>query len=398
MLDFKIHPWKDNLEVQEIETDGTKFALIIDRDGLTSQPIQMPLQVWRQLQFFNEPEINQKVLSGIYQLSIPLDQLRQVVFNLDLMGYLKSPRLETIVKQKKEYLDSSIKEPVCSGSVYSNNLEELDTYISNSLFHIEKQRLNLPRLILAPHLDYNTGQKTIEAYANAFSPLKGHANSYKKILMLGTAHYIDSNLIMLCDKNYLTPYGEAKVNRKLTNMLSQEDPSVSIDNLAHRNEHSLELHLPFLQHIFRNQEVEYLFALTGDISSDIDCSASASERLKKTINSLKNIIDDDTLVVASGDLTHIGHKFGDERSSAQMRSENENYIDSLNSSLSIGSASEWANAIKSMNNSFRVCGYSPFFIALSLFDNLQVEQSSQPHIWEETSTGSSVSVVGYSYS
>lgn|GEM_PF-6331646 len=396
MLDFKIYPWRKELLITENSEDNIDIVIITDSDGLVSQPIQMPSQLWESLQVFNIEDINGKISRGEYRFEIELDQLRNIIYNLDIMGYLESPRFEYIKNENKKFNDSPIRLPVCTGNVYPETKVELEQKI-NSILNLSKYNgKQKPKIIFAPHLDYGTGINTLKIYAEAFKPIVGH--SYSKVVMIGTSHYANTNLIMLCDKDYQTPIGLAKYDRQSTDKLLSHNKAM-IDNMAHRNEHSLELHLPFLQQIL-GTEIRYTFALTGILNhyySDKNLLPTEDTDFNKLIGCLQEIDDPDTLYVFSGDLTHIGRKFGDETTSLQMRDENEVFLSKIQHYLAESDSSNFYNTILPIDHKFRVCGLSPFYIGLSLNSGLTTINSSDTYIWEEDSTSSSVSIISYVY-
>lgn len=392
MLDYKIHPWRKELKITKLSEANEEFIVISDPLGIAAQAIQMPAALWESLQFLNVEGINEKIESGEFTFEIDMEQLRTVIYNLDIMGFLDSPRTKVLGKEASDYLNSPTREAICSESVYPSDRKSLSQKIDQiiQLSEYAPDTNKKPKSILAPHLDYNTGLATLKVYAEAFKPLIGH--SYSRVMLIGTSHYANSNMLMLCDKDYLTPLGTAKLDRETTLKIS-EHTLASIDNLAHKNEHSLELHLPFLQKIL-GEDTQYTFALTGIIDKE---KKYKDEDLDSLLTLLSSFNDENTLFVFSGDLTHIGKKFGDDLAALELKEENEQFLHHTVRTLSQNDAEAFFDWVYPQNSRFKVCGLSPFYIALKLQQNYDLLNATPFVTWEEYETESSVSIVSMVY-
>lgn len=392
MLEYKIHPWRKELKITKLSEGNDEFIVISDPMGIAAQAIQMPAALWESLQFLNVEDINEKIESGEFTFEIDMEQLRTVIYNLDIMGFLDSPRTRVLGQEVSEYLKSPTRPAICSETVYPSDkailAKKIEQILQLSKYNTESS--NKPKCILAPHLDYNTGLATLKVYAEAFKPLIGH--NYSRVIMIGTSHYADSNMLMLCDKNYKTPLGTAKLDKDTTQRLSNH-VLASIDNLAHKNEHSLELHLPFLQRIL-GEEPQYTFVLTGIIDEN---KQYKNEDLDSLLALLSSFNDENTLYIFSGDLTHIGKKFGDERTSEELKEENVNFLKQTVHLLSHQNADAFFEWVYPQNSKFKVCGLSPFYMALKLQEYFDLLNATPFVTWEEHETESSVSIVSMVY-
>ncbi len=393
MLDFTIYPWRDDLIIKDHIQDGVDMTVVNDDNGLASQPIQMPSEIWNQLQFFNIEDINQKISEGEYQITIDIEQLKTAVYNLDIMGFLDSPRLGLIKKDIEDYKDLPYRPSICERSVYPDTEERLTDKINNIIDLSNYKGDQKPKIIFAPHLDYNTGLGTLKTYSEGFKPLKGH--KYKRVLILGTSHYVDNDLVMLADKPYKTPLGLTQIDKESTASLSKID-GFSIDNNAHRNEHSIELHLPFIQHYI--EDAEYVIGITGNISYKEYCdNTDYASQIDTLIAELSTMDDGETLFVFSGDLTHLGLKFGDTKSSIEMNELNQQIIKNVERQLNDKDSDGFFKYVSENNHTYKICGLTPFYLGLKLTEGLSVINKSNPYTWEESSTSSSVSIYSIVY-
>jgi AmmeMemoRadiSam system protein B len=101
-----------------------------------------------------------------------------------------------------------------------------------------------PKALIVPHAAYqDVGPLAAVAYAR----LAQDRDVIRRIILLGPAHFVRLAGIALCSAGgFATPLGILEVDRRTVGRLSTL-PSVSVEDLAHAFEHSLEVQLPFLQ-------------------------------------------------------------------------------------------------------------------------------------------------------
>ena len=94
-----------------------------------------------------------------------------------------------------------------------------------------------------------------------------------------------------------TPLGKIKTDNSFGERLSHL-AHLPIDEVAHQNEHSIEVQLPFLQFINKNQDFKILPIIVGP---DI--------KIEETISSIKTLLDKTkktAIFISSSDFTHYG--------------------------------------------------------------------------------------------
>jgi hypothetical protein len=85
------------------------------------------------------------------------------------------------------------------------------------------------------------------AAAAAFATLRGSAQTFTRIVLIGPAHYVAIRGIALPTVDaFETPLGRVSVDRDALNEITGL-PFVSRNDAAHAPEHALEVELPFLQ-------------------------------------------------------------------------------------------------------------------------------------------------------
>lgn len=130
-----------------------------------------------------------------------------------------------------------------AGSFYPNDPLELQSLIKNQLNQAEEYHQK-PIALIAPHAGYIYSGPIA---ANAYRSLQKYQNDIKHIVLLGPAHRVGFMGLALSSADYFsTPLGDIPINEELEKKLHRFK-QVNVFDEAHREEHSLEVHLPFLQ-------------------------------------------------------------------------------------------------------------------------------------------------------
>lgn len=141
------------------------------------------------------------------------------------------------------------------------------------------------KALIAPHAGYVYSGATA---ASAYQLLK---YPYRRIVLLGPSHYVGFNSVALDETEaWRTPLGEVALDHEALSALSRSEYFKVLPQ-AFAREHSLEVQIPFLQ------KQQKSFTLVPLCCGQELASQSAAMALNK-------IIDGDTLVVASSDLSH----------------------------------------------------------------------------------------------
>lgn len=168
--------------------------------------------------------------------------------------------------------------------------------------------------LVAPHLDYPRGKP---CYAAAYGALHGRSCP-DRVVILGTNHFGRSSSVVATAVDFETPLGLTRNDVSLLEALERTCGSLRTFELDHANEHSIELQVAWLQHIFGVDTFQLAAFLCPD-----PCGPSGTAPydgvgvdLRDFSEALRSFVKEDsqdTLFVAGADLSHIGAEFGDER-------------------------------------------------------------------------------------
>ena len=179
------------------------------------------------------------------------------------------------------------REPAVAGSFYPADPRELNSLLDALLAEAATDEPP-PKALIAPHAGYiYSGPVAASAYAS----LVPVADQITRVVLLGPAHRkAFRGLAASSASSFRTPLGRVPLDREaITRIL--ELPQVHVDDAAHAMEHSLEVHLPFLQHQLSD------FALVPLVVGE-----AASSEVAAVIEQLWG--GDETLLVISSDLSH----------------------------------------------------------------------------------------------
>ena len=158
-----------------------------------------------------------------------------------------------------------IREPAIAGSFYPADPEELQSMLHSYLAESATDG-SPPKAMIVPHAGYiYSGPVAASGYAR----LQQAAGHIDQVILLGPAHRVAfSGLAASSADGFRTPLGTIALDRAaITDLLTL--PQVHVNDEAHRLEHSLEVHLPFLQVILNQFTLVPL--VVGDASADEVC-------------------------------------------------------------------------------------------------------------------------------
>jgi AmmeMemoRadiSam system protein B len=180
--------------------------------------------------------------------------------------------------------------PAVAGKFYPANPRELSSLIAQ---FTEKSSAVEParvRACLVPHAGYvYSGMVAGAVFSSIILP--------KKILLLGVRHYPrGESLAILSEGYWRTPLGDAAVDSSLAQRLRAACPALREDTVAHSQEHSLEVQLPFLQQL--DSGFSFVPVVLG--TSRFAQLVEVGEGIARVLGESKEEI----LVVTSSDMNH----------------------------------------------------------------------------------------------
>jgi AmmeMemoRadiSam system protein B len=174
------------------------------------------------------------------------------------------------------------------GRFYPSDAATLRTTVDDELAKAPPWTGPVPEALIVPHAGYvYSGPIAATGYATPAAA----RNTIRRVALLGPAHFVGFEGVGVSSADaFATPLGDVPIDRELRDRVL-ELPGVRVQNAAHGPEHSLEVHLPFLQRALA--DFSFLPLVVGRASADV----------------VATVLDavwggPETLVVVSTDLSH----------------------------------------------------------------------------------------------
>jgi len=202
----------------------------------------------------------------------------------------------------------TVRPPAVAGAFYPADPGRLEADVQSYLAGAEPVDLDFrPRILIVPHAGFvysgpvaATGYQLVESMTGI-----------RRIVMFGPSHYVWFTGLALPEAELLeTPLGMVAVDADAAARLAG-NLLVTKSTEAHEREHSLEVQLPFLQVVCPGIPVVPL--LTGDVHP------------VGVADAVESILDDETLLLVSSDLSH----YHDSASARRLDAETAASIDRL---------------------------------------------------------------------
>ncbi|MCP4698951.1 MAG: AmmeMemoRadiSam system protein B [Gammaproteobacteria bacterium] len=193
-----------------------------------------------------------------------------------------------------------IRPSAVAGSWYPGEAGKLKEHLEHLLSladtaTVREKEKGAIRALISPHAGY-----MFSGFAAALGFKLVQEKKFRLVIVLGPAHRVRFKVLSIVDADYYeTPLGKVPLDTEAVGEL-RKHAMLTADPDAHRREHSIEMQLPFLQHVLA-PGWKLVPILTGEMKQDD--YALAAELLRP-------LADEHTLTVASGDFTHYGPNYG----------------------------------------------------------------------------------------
>ena len=298
---------------------------------------------------------------------IPADDIAGFAAVLDREGYLYSQNFSIRRRQFEEnYARQPVRRSVCAGGAYPSDPDDLREFLQNIMESSPAAAVEAGASgIIAPHIDLNVGGAS---YSPAYHAISG--SDADLFVIYATSHYAGYDLIIPTDKDFETPLGLVRTDRALLEAIRTRLPfEVTRNDIAHRPEHSIELELIFLQHLFPGREFTILPLLVTSFAGFFggDAPPCAHDKVRLFAEAVRGAVAESgrkAVFISSGDLGHIGRKFGDDFDAEDKLPELARADASLLSRLAACDRDGFFAEIAACDDTWKVCGTAPDYMLL----------------------------------
>ena len=196
---------------------------------------------------------------------------------------------------------TTVRPAAVAGSFYPGTAAELDATVEKYLSLADAATGPAPKAMIAPHAGFiYSGPVAAMAYAR----LKPVAAGITRVVLLGPCHRVAVRGLALSGAGaFATPLGEVPVDGAAVKLIL-ELPQVQVMDATHVEEHSLEVHLPFLQVVLGDFSVVPLVvgeATADDVAQVIETLWGGPETIIVVSSDLSHYLDYDSARRLDGD-------------------------------------------------------------------------------------------------
>ena len=186
--------------------------------------------------------------------------------------------------------------PAVAGQFYPGLKEDLTKQIERCFLHelgpgkLPSEKIENEKIVggIVPHAGYVYSGPIASHFYYELSKQK----KPDTVIILGPNHQGVGNGVAITIEDFLTPLGMVKTDIDLAKKINRD--IISIDILAHKYEHSIEVQLPFLQYIFGEVKIVAISMLFQDYNIAMEIGKIIKEETTD-----RNIV-----VIASSDFSH----------------------------------------------------------------------------------------------
>lgn len=292
-----------------VERDGQSLVGLRDPSMISQQMIVLPPQA---LPVVEELDGRQSLGEISTRLGVPLTALTDLVRKLDEIGMLWGPTYSNLESTLRDRYTGAGAFPGLLSRMWGEEEITARGTIGGLLDRAEDPELDGTLCgVVAPHLDADRGG---EVYAAAYRAAVG-LEPPARVVILGTNHFGQGDGIVMSRLGFDTPLGRAAPDESiLAALVARLGDRLLKDEMDHVGEHSIQLHLPWIQHLFG--DVPIVAALVPDPSAGMLSDDGARVSYAEFVPALRDVLraaPGRSFVVASSDLSHIGPGFGDAR-------------------------------------------------------------------------------------
>lgn len=362
--------FRKDIQLHQTLYNGTQQIYVYDTFEYAEDGIYLTYDAFNVVQMFNNNTTVQELAVRIFretpseeEITFLIDFIEQI----DRFGYLESEKFEVLKREKlKVYTEQDVRLPVCSGGSYSSDPKELSEYIGGLINTSTIKEENNDALgIIVPHIDYRVGAAS---YAPAFKALE--KSDAKVAVIFATSHYWFGDRFILTEKDFSTPLGRVSTDKQIIRRIRElYSHPLTQNDMAHKPEHSIELELPFLQYVWKDKDFTIVPILVTSFHDYMEKNIlpKEDESIKDFIEAVKKAVEESgkkAIYISSGDLAHIGRKFGDDYDAVSKLDEVHSADMHLLRSLAECKSDEFFKQITSVQDKWKVCGCSPNYMLL----------------------------------
>jgi len=362
------------VEVHFVQQAGQQGVLLRDPLRLSNQAIFLPLSLSPLLELCDGTRDEAGLRASLaVRAGIQLGPatLERILAQLDEALLLDNERFaRAYAGALQDFRTATSRSAILAGESYPADPEALERELRTYVDEAEQQE-NVAegeiRGLVSPHIDFERGGVV---YAQVWRKAAQAVRGAEIAIIFGTDHIGGEAKLTFTHQRYATPFGVLPTANGIVDAVARElGPEIIFrDELHHRGEHSIELAVIWLHYLLGDKQCELVPVLCGSFEQLMEGEGGPDEdaEIPATLDILKEATaSQKTIVIAAGDLAHVGPAFGDrypidivERARLKVADEG------LMASICAGDEEAFFQQVKRERDRRRICGLPPIYMAL----------------------------------
>lgn len=374
----EMRPKLRHVQVSRGQQHGQQVLILSDPCGLSDCAMVLPANLAPVLELCDGTR-NIAALRTILELRTGLrvgpDYLEKMFVALDRALMIDNEHSAQVYREALEKFRSApSRPPTMADRVYPADSEMLEQVLCDYFSRLPPDMENTAKTgkirgLVSPHIDYQRGGIV---YAGVWHRAAEAVRDAEVAIILGTNHFNGQKLVTLTRQSYTTPWGVlttcADVVDSVSSTLGEEE--VFAEEFNHRSEHSVEAAAVWLHYLIKDKACQLVPVLCGSFQRFIeeDRKPADDDEVARFVETLRHATANRrTLIVAAGDLAHVGPAFGDRYPVDALEKARLSSADNeLMSAIARGDAEEMFRQVKKEGDRRRICGLSAIYLALRL--------------------------------
>ena len=384
---------------------GQRFLYLRDPLEMASGQVMVPESVVPLLTFLDGTRTLEEIRSALALragLTLADMDLRYLIGQLDKALLIENGEYRDAHRRALSDFTSAPHRPAAHvGAVYPESRAALESEIESWCAQYPPAESG-PRPsgdlvgMLCPHIDYNRGHAT---YAKLWQQARCDLSEIETVVVFGTDHHGGMGNITPTRQSYATPYGTLTTDTEVVDSLHDVlGDDAFQEELHHKSEHSIELASVWLHHFVGDRRPTLVPILCGSFHAFTtgDENPDADSKIRNCLEVLDEVIRERrTLLIAAGDLAHVGPAFGDSRpldaaAKAGLKSEDSESIDAICAADARG----FLEISRAESDRRKICGLPPIYLMLRLLEGAVGVSMGYDQCPADEVNGSVVSIAG----
>jgi len=297
---------------------------------------------------------------------------RHLIDTLSAAGFLEDERFAAMRDERMQrFAAEPIREPAHAGGAYPADPEAMRQTMAR---YMDGETPAAPDgdlfAIAAPHVSPEGGW---QSYRAAYSVLRPEHRD-RTFVILATSHYGEPERFGLTRKTYRTPLGDTATDTRLADWLETHGGrAVTMEDYCHSFEHTVELQVIFLQHIF-GPDIRILPVLCGSYAHSLLQGGQPErddgvKRFLDALGELRAREGNRLFWILGVDMAHMGARYQDrfdakanEGIMSAVESRDQQRIARIND---LDAEGFW-ELVRENRDDLKWCGSSPFYTFLKI--------------------------------